>query len=244
MYLKLFDAIDKQKQYDEGLIRQKFKGEQFLNQLHVPKNYLRALILKSLRNFHSNLSKDSEVKDILRNVEILFNKELYQHAIGELKRAEKIASSYQLFLLLIDVLNWKRRLQQHLTPNDFPAFKETLDEQNQVLEKLINLNAYSNLIVDVSHEVTGGIAGVIDHQDWLSNVKNAQSLEARVMHVNARYFQLVSEGRAEDGERILYELLDYMDELPHRVEETPGLYISTINNFISYFVFTKRPKEA
>lgn len=244
VYLKLFDAIDAQKEYDEAVIRKKFKGEQFLKQLHVPKNYLRALILKSLRNFHSNVSKDSEVKDILRNVEILFNKELYRHAIGELKRAEKIASNYELFLLLIDVLNWKRRLQQHLTPNDFMAFSEILEEQNKALEKLLNLNGYSNLIVDVSHEVMGGVAGIIENKNWLNELKNAKSLEARVMHVNAEYFQLVSEGRAEEGERILYELLDYMDELPHRVEETPGLYVSTINNFISYFVFSKRPKEA
>lgn len=244
VYLKLFDAMDKQSEYDEAAIRKHFKGEKFLKQLHVPKNYLRALILKSLRNFHSNISKDSEVKDILRNIEILFNKELYQHALVELKRAETIASDYELSLLMIDIQNWKRRLQQHVSPHDYQGFREILDDQNVALETLINLNDYTNLIVDVSAEITGGIVGVIENRNWLDSIENAKSLEARVMHVNAKYFQLVSEGNAEEGEQLLFDLLDYMDAQPHRVSESPGLYVSTINNFVTYFVFTKRPKEA
>ncbi len=244
IYLRLFDAIDGQKAYNENAIRQKFKGEKFLKQLHVPKNYLRGLILKSLRNFHAGISKDAEVKDILRNIEILFNKELHQHALVELKRAEKIAADYELVLLMVDIQDWKRRIQQHLRPQNYEAFREILDEQNEALDKLKNLNAYNNLIVDVSHEITGGVAGIIPNKQWLADIKNTRTLEARVMHVNARYFQMVSEGRAKEGEQLLYDLIDHMESLPHRIAENPGLYVSTINNFITYFVFSKRPTEA
>lgn len=86
-YLKLFDAMDAQEEYDEKAIRKKFKKETFCNQLHVTKSYLRQFILKSLRNFHTKISKDAELKDALRNVEILFHKELYPLCYGELKKA-------------------------------------------------------------------------------------------------------------------------------------------------------------
>ena len=38
-YLLLFDAIAEQKEYDEQKIITKFKGERFLKQLPVAKNY-------------------------------------------------------------------------------------------------------------------------------------------------------------------------------------------------------------
>ncbi|MDQ3021512.1 MAG: hypothetical protein M3R36_13225 [Bacteroidota bacterium] len=47
-YFKLFNAIDKQKIYDEELIRKQFGNEKFLKQLFVVKNYLYHTILKSL----------------------------------------------------------------------------------------------------------------------------------------------------------------------------------------------------
>ena len=47
-YIKIFDAIDKQKVYDEKEIIRKFKGEPTLNNFAVAKNYLFKFILKSL----------------------------------------------------------------------------------------------------------------------------------------------------------------------------------------------------
>src|SRR5687767_7264081 len=71
-YMKLFNAIDKMQAYDEQAIRQKFKRDKFVNQLHVMKIYLHDCIMKSLRNYHSAASSSLKMKDILRNVEIYF----------------------------------------------------------------------------------------------------------------------------------------------------------------------------
>src|SRR5688500_17153020 len=66
-YVKLFDAIDKQNEYNEEQIREQFKDEKFLIQLHVAKNYLYNIILKSLRLYHSEKSKLNELMDLLRD---------------------------------------------------------------------------------------------------------------------------------------------------------------------------------
>ena len=39
-YLRLFEAMDKQQVYDEGKVKEPFKGEKFINHLPSEKNYL------------------------------------------------------------------------------------------------------------------------------------------------------------------------------------------------------------
>ena len=94
-YLKLFDAIDKQENYDEDDIKKKFAKEKFINQIHVAKNYLYNNILKSLRLYHSDRSKVNELMDILRDVQILYDKSLYKQCRKLLEKAKKLAYTYE-----------------------------------------------------------------------------------------------------------------------------------------------------
>ncbi|MEZ4950160.1 MAG: hypothetical protein R2784_12335 [Saprospiraceae bacterium] len=52
-YLKLFDLVSNQEEYDEESVKEAFKGEKIVNSLHVTKNYLVKLILKSLKLYYS-----------------------------------------------------------------------------------------------------------------------------------------------------------------------------------------------
>ena len=49
-YVRLFDAIDRQKTYDEDKLLRK---ESYIRQLPLLKNYLYQMILESLENFYS-----------------------------------------------------------------------------------------------------------------------------------------------------------------------------------------------
>jgi len=42
----------------------------------------------------------------------------------------------------------------------------------------------------------------------------------------------------------LIELLNVLEKYSHRTQEEPTLYLSTINNLVSFLVFTKEYKEA
>ena len=116
-YLQLFDAVDGQKVYDEKGIKTRFRKAAFAGHLHVTKNYLRKLILKSLRNYHSDISSDAQLKDILRNVEILYNKELYALCKTELKRAATLAAKHELLNGRVEVETWNRKLAQAQQPH-------------------------------------------------------------------------------------------------------------------------------
>jgi hypothetical protein len=243
-YVEVFDAIERQDIYDEKALKEQFKSADFIRQFHVIKNYLQKAVMKSLRSFHSLSSRDAELKDVLRNVEILFFKELYAQAGRELKRADTIASNYELFAGQIEVLNWKRRIQQHLAPHNLDALTAiSKEEQNAVIHLQNNLD-YMQLIVAISSAVQNESREPVNHEHLLDSDQNALSLDARVMHYNAVYFRSVQSQDTHESEQTLYQLLDYLESKPERLAEDPGYYVSSINNFLSYMVFSGKTSEA
>jgi len=88
-YVKLFDIIDKQKQYDEAEIRKHFNNNPFVKYLSKSKAYLHQLILKSLTSYYSQITIDAKLKEQLRQVEILYHKALYDQCIKLLRKVKK-----------------------------------------------------------------------------------------------------------------------------------------------------------
>ncbi len=71
-YMKLFEAINKQKEFDEKAIRHQLqkKDKDFSRHYRFTKHYLYQLILKSLRMYYSESSVDVQLKDIIHSVKI------------------------------------------------------------------------------------------------------------------------------------------------------------------------------
>ena len=243
-YLKLFEAIDKQNIYDEKRIKEKFKKEKFVRQLHVTKNYLQKMILKSLRNFHSGLSKDAELKELLRNIEILYNKELYTHCLTELKKADAIARKYEINSGLIEVQNWQRKLQQTIHPHHYKAFQQVLTGQAEAISCLQNSNRYWQLAVGLSMAASKQKKPRSKNIKLLNDESNAKTLEAKVLHYNSAYLWHLQQRDFQKAENAMYDLLALFESQPHRMQEDSGLYASSVNNLVSYLVFRKKNTEA
>ena len=243
-YIRLFDAIAEQDVYNEAAIKRQFLGEPFVRQFHVTKYYLRSQILKSLRNFHSQISKKAEVKDLLRNIEILFHKELYVLCEAELKKAAHMANTFELLESLYEIASWKRKLKQALSPYDFGSFKKTLVSQSKVLDKLYNTNRYWHLAVDLSRELAEGKDPNVPDQVLLHDPENAWSLEAKVLHFNANYFLYLNHNDLVACEATLYRLLELLEGDPERLGEDLGLYASSANNLINFLVYQKKYEQA
>jgi hypothetical protein len=245
-YLKLFGAMDAQKEYDEKAIRKKFKKEAFCKQLHVTKNYLRQLILKSLRNFHGKISKDAELKDTLRNAEILYHKELYPLCHTELKKAEAIARSFEINSGLAEIIGWKRKLEQAIHSQHYNRFTELLHKQEKAIDAMLNTNLHWQHAVNTSR---AAISNTTSDGKKIKSVKaatldNAHTLEAKVLFYNTAYLASLRNGLQDKAEQSLTDLLSLLEKFPHRIQEDPALYISSSNNLVSYFVFSKQYDKA
>ncbi len=111
IYLKLFDAIEKQDVYDEEALKVRFKKEKFVKQLSVAKNYLTKAILRSLRAYYSESSKNIQVHELLLEIEILYNKRLIGLCQKLLKKVRKIVVESGLYKHYAEVSFWEFRVQ-------------------------------------------------------------------------------------------------------------------------------------
>lgn len=241
-YLMLFDAIDQQEVYDESVIRKKFEGAIFLKQLHVAKHYLREQVLTALRGFHNSISKDAELKQLLRNIEILFHKELYQLCQSELQKAQRLVDKYELLYGQGEVLNWKRKLEQSIQPHNYPYFLELAKQQKIVIDSLANTNRYWQEIVLVTWGMFGG-GNELDKHKVDSQLNEPATLDEKVIAYNLKYIKLLSAKKQTEAQEELYRLIDLLEQYPHRLKEDPSAYVSTINNLASYLIYQKKEEK-
>jgi len=76
--VRLFDAIARQRSYDEAAIARQFAGEHWVKNLAVMKNYLTNAILRTLKVYHSNIKSepDYQIKELLEEAALCFEKNL------------------------------------------------------------------------------------------------------------------------------------------------------------------------
>ena len=137
-YVQLFDAIALQKNYNEEALREKFKGEPFLKRFAAVKNYLHQLIIKSMRSFHSASTIDIELKEMLIDIDFLYQKGLYKQCQKLHLKAEKLAIATDKKNRLLEILEWKAKLLQ-VTNNesDLDEFhKNVFIEESKILNTI------------------------------------------------------------------------------------------------------------
>ncbi|GAA4275162.1 hypothetical protein U6A24_17485 [Aquimarina gracilis] len=229
-YLTLFDAIDTQKKYDEKALKEQFKDRAFINQLTTIKNYLKHRILQSLRNYHSRISRNAELIDIIRNVEILYHKGQYPICESELKRAEKKAVNYQQDLLLYQIYDWKRKVHQALRPQDLKTIKTITEQQKNTLK-------FTNEYIDL-------ILANIDPSQFSLSHKKSVSLQNKTLKTLHKYRKLLISKDHNKAKRTLEDLIKEWEQQPELLKEYFIMYFSVCNNLLGYLVFKKQYKEA
>ncbi|WP_142784134.1 hypothetical protein [Changchengzhania lutea] len=222
-FLLVFDAIDKQDLYDEVQIKAKFKNRAFIKQFTTIKNYLKHKILNSLRNYHSQLSVQSELIDILRNVEILYNKGLYEICQSELQRAEKKAIQFQLNTLHIQIIDWKRKIHQSLFPQDWETIKRLTERQKELLS--------------ISIDYTDLILANINPEQFSISFKNVENIHHYTLYELHQYQKAIRNGNSDDEHHRLLKLIEIWEDKPDLKSEYATTYCSIVNTYLAYLTF-------
>ena len=246
-YLRLFDYIDRQEQYDEKAIKKHFAGEKFTRQLHVTKIYLFNLILKSLRNYHQKISIDAEIKDLLREVEILFRKDLLDPCHYTLEKADKLATTHEKMHYFPEIGSWKRKL---LLARQGPGrskiqINEVLQQEQQALAKLSRLHQYWYLTVNM-FDILGPAADpqkMKPYQELLDDSRQADTFQTKVLY----YFLQLSWHYMRNDNEATYgyarQLIHFIEDYPERIREDPNTYATAINNCIGICLQTQKMEE-
>ncbi|HMS64462.1 MAG TPA: hypothetical protein PKD83_04315 [Ignavibacteria bacterium] len=253
-YVKLFDAIDSQETYNEALIRKTFPKEKFLNQLHVAKNYLYNTILKSLRIYYSEKSKLNELMDLLKDVQILYDKSLIKQCRKHLDKAKKIAYAYEKHAQILVILDWEKTLARTSAYSDVEErdLLEYYYEHNKATENLNNINEYWKLTMNYFflRKKQGNVRDkdelkkfneIIKHPLLLSEDK-ATSYISKSLYFNIK-------GLYYHTNKDYKNLLLYSSKLVNLFEANPLLkkednFIAALNNLLIVQIELKKYDEA
>ncbi|HVZ41963.1 MAG TPA: hypothetical protein VHI13_21975 [Candidatus Kapabacteria bacterium] len=129
-YVQLFDAIDRQKQYDERALLAQNPSLRPLD-LRSMKPYLYDLILRCLRDSLRDRSAASRMRYQVEKCELLIHKGLYAQASRQLARVEHIAEAEGSLLLLLTILDHEQSLKVRA------AETNTLERQEELYGRQI-----------------------------------------------------------------------------------------------------------
>jgi hypothetical protein len=242
-YVKLFEAIEKLEEYDEEKIKKVVDAEEF-KRLPAVKNYLYGQILKSLRIIYSGDTIDSQLKEMIDEVAILYEKRLYKQCAKILDRAKDLAEKNELILPLIEINGWRERVMMELLSLD--KFEKTLEatfeEETRLLKLQKNVTEFRNLYNSMilinkkikearTEEELQQFKFILNHP-LVQHIDNAKSFEAR------HYFYLIhlmynhAKGDNEACLEIAEKQLKLLELFPDKIEEKPKMYISALNNIL------------
>jgi len=239
-YIILFDAIDKQKEYNEKDIIKKFAGDPVLNNFAVAKNYLFRFILKSLESYHTNVK--SELRSTLNQIEILHNKNLPAIAKKMLLKAKANAKEYELYEFMEEIIDWEIiLLVEEATPENYLDMvnqyfgelyesiekKKTIIEYKHLYQKLRAKGLYTGFARNDEDVVLfQKIAEEAEQDDHtLLNTFNAQFYR-NLMQAN--FLFMINEQLQANA--ILEKTVALLDKNPHMVEIKPFTYLGILRN--------------
>ena len=110
-YSILLKEFRKQKEYNEALIKDQFKGTSFVKQFDVKKHYLYNSIIKHLHAYHHNKNKHNKIPE---HVDLLISKGLFNQALRTTKSGLSKAIRREDFSLILRLLDQKERISHYL----------------------------------------------------------------------------------------------------------------------------------
>ena len=144
-YLRLFDSIAKQKEYDEQKLRSQFRKHAFARQFPVAKTYLYNRILKALHSYHGSVFE--EIRNYLHSAEILYYKKLYSQSRKALNKAKKLSAHYDIHFYSPAILAWESNLA--VAAYNLDWVDEIVSESKSEMGLLQNNQQYNMLVMNV-----------------------------------------------------------------------------------------------
>ncbi|MBI2268735.1 MAG: hypothetical protein HYU69_00080 [Bacteroidetes bacterium] len=230
-YVRFFDVIEQQKEYDEEKL---IKTEKYISDLSVIKVRLYNAILRSLRTYNANISFTNKLKAEIDYIEILRDKGLLEQAEKMVAKAKKKAEKYGQLLSLLQIMELEDRLMRRKNYYNVPfvQVEQVIKTMLSTVEKYKNQTEY--LLLD--HQLYLGPDSTKKRamkDRLLSDEKEAQTYQALFSFYlcYCQYYEYT-------GDRIqIYnfrkKLVSLMEKHPHNIELIPERYIACLGNLIN-----------
>ncbi|MDB4286255.1 hypothetical protein N9933_03035 [bacterium] len=190
-YIILFNEVEKMRIYDQDKLQNRLERQDISpKHLSSDKNYLYNLVLRSLSSFHSGKSVGLQIKEILHQAEVLYDRGLHEHCLKILHKAKSLTGGNNQNPLLPEIEKWEylARSAQADTGAQYKSLKNSLTtlnllkNENTYLLILQELREYNPQKRQVRTQEMEENLDKIMSASLLSSEKNAGSFLAKLIH--------------------------------------------------------------
>lgn len=147
--VRLFDALDKLKDYDEKVLMKRM-DDVTKPQLANLKTHLYKEIMSSLRLLKSTDSLDLQLNEQFDYAHILYKKGLFMQSLRIIDRAKEIAKTNQKLTFLPQLISLEKRIEGlHITRNIHNRAEAISIESNEVNRQIDKVTRLSNLVLQL-----------------------------------------------------------------------------------------------
>lgn len=248
-YQRLFDAIDKQEQYDEDALHRRFAGERFLRHLPSEKNYLYHQVLDSLNVFNRDKTFLSRYANILVAIESLYNRGLFAQCHKLIRKAKTEAYSIEKLSILLVILRWETLV--YIKDEDGPLLNKSMLEELRVMEMIRVQSALMRIAFHLQVQIDKGNTSATFLRESEKELKQNLPATPEVDSFWAKYYYhssmgLINSVRSRQQERYhcYHAIKMLMDEAPQFIVDLPGIYHLNLNNLVNVQLFLGKFSEA
>ncbi len=147
-YLKLFDLIDRQTEFDEDKI---LETEKWINKTQFSnlKAHLYKKILQSLKRYAQSSNDDINFREQIDYVQLLYDRSLYGQSMSMLQKLKKATVKSDNLELHLEVLKWEKNLLPYtIEKNNQVRVRQIVKEANEVNVRIGRTNTLTNLLVE------------------------------------------------------------------------------------------------
>ncbi|MDQ3046827.1 MAG: hypothetical protein M3R27_04705 [Bacteroidota bacterium] len=254
-YVALFDSIAEQKTYNEEALKKHFRKEPFVRRFAAVKNYLYLHVLKSMRSFHSGTTIDAELKDLLTDIDFLYQKGLYRQSKKLHSKAEKLANETDKKIRLLEILEWKAKLLQvdNKNPGLTNFHKMVFNEEDKILDSIRQSLEIKSEVLDVFALIRKqGFARSKEELRLIQQViRKYEKLDYQLLDFNDKYYlnyiktvYYTSSGDDKKAYVFTKRNVDLLESIPDKLrEEEFERYIVSLNNLVVNLIHLQKTTE-
>jgi hypothetical protein len=255
-YVKIFDFIDAQKEYDEEALKEEFKDETFIKHLSSEKNHLYKLILKSLRSYYSEESLSSILKQEIKNIEILYNKALYRECEKFIVRAKKIAQDTEKFYYWNEIISWEKKLREEGLQENIndEGLDLLIKEEEVVIDKLRNLAEYQVIYSKINNVFrSGGFIRSEKEEQQVEEIANYHLIKGKNTAISTRASSIcyyikglcaATNRNFSDSYLFFNKTREILDRSPNIRADLSTRYVQTITHLLRCYIDGEQFEQA
>lgn len=256
-YLRLFEAIEKQDEFDEESLKQEIYGNEPIESRKYSelKSYLYDLVLRALQQYDEKGSIDARLKAYLLDIRVLFKRSHFGECFERMQKARKIALKYEHFTALLELLQWEKKIayaQTNIARLDRELHRIREEEQHYLHQQEL-IAKYRNLLLELlialrkdasqRSEVQAARLKTLMEDPLLKTQPAGTSYHAQVLYYRIHGVYYYSQQNFQKFFESSKTLLEFMDSQAHFLKEDVSEYISALYNFIFSCGWLKAYKE-